>query len=165
MNHSRTILLKSQRLKHEIISIWWYICINICQSVGNTIWPKDIRIGFLTNLALKLFPCIRYKVLLFLLYHLLLEPEFEAFVMDVTYRTVALTRIEQWILSSGGIVPTNLALNIRIVLWINYATINLNCFFFEFFIEWIEWVVIQKLLLWSLVRTSNFPTCELIILV
>jgi len=125
------------------------IRLDINQTIWNTIGSKHIRIWFFAKLTFELFPAVWYQVGFFFLCHLLFEPILQALVMNISHWAWTLTTVEKWILSSRGVVPTNLTLNIIRGRWIDDTTINFDNLFFKFLVKGIEWSIMLHLNLFS----------------
>ena len=119
---------------------------NINQTIWNTIGSKHIRIWFFAKLTFELFPTVWYQVGFFFLCHLLFEPILQALVMNISNWACTWATVEKWILSSRGVVPTNLTLNIIRGRWINDTTINFDNLFFKFLVKGIKWSIMLHLI-------------------
>jgi len=133
MNHSWWVFFKGKGLEQEEVSIRWQILLYIYQPVWDVVGSEDIRVWLFADFALKLLPGVRYEILLFFFCHFLLEPVFEALIMDISHWSIALATIEKRVFYCGCIVPANFALNIRACNRVDHSAIDLDCFLLEFF--------------------------------
>jgi len=127
MHHATWVLFKRQGLEPQEVFILRNV--NINQSEPVTVGFEDIGIGGLANLALKLLPHVAHMGCLFLDCHLLLEPELEAFVMNIADRSVTLAWVEQRVSPCLDSIPANLALYFTAFARFDHTTVDLNSFF------------------------------------
>lgn len=66
---------------------------------------------------------------LFLDRHFLLEPELEAFVVNIADRSITLARVEQRVSPCLGSIPANLALDVAAFARFDHTAVDLDSFF------------------------------------
>jgi len=131
VDHPGTVLLESQRLQQQVVLVFWDVVLDVDQPVLVVVGLEDVRVRLLADLALKLLPSVGYQVLVFFLLHLLLQPVFEAVVVDVSDRPITLAGIQEGILDGGVGLPADFALDISVALVCSSA-LNLDALLFEF---------------------------------
>ena len=125
MHHTARVLLKGQRLKPEEILLLGDL--NIDQTEAVSIRFKNVWVGRLANLALKLLPHVADLIRLLLNCHFLLQPELEALVVDETHGAIALARVEEGVDARLITAPADFALDFATVLLLDHTTINFDC--------------------------------------
>ena len=127
VDHSAGVLLKSQRLKPEEVLLLGQFDVN--ETIAISIGLENVRVGRLADLALKLLPHVAHLVWLLLDSHFLLQPEFEALVVNESDRAFAFAGVEQWISLRLLATPANFALHIVPFPRLDNPTVDLNSFF------------------------------------
>ena len=123
VNHSTRILFEGERFEPEEVFLFWDI--NVDQSVADPIRLEDIWVRRLADLALELLPHVRDLVRLLFDLHLLLQPVFEAIIMDIAHGTITFTGVQQRISAGLLSTPANLTLNLAVVA-IYHSAVDLN---------------------------------------
>ena len=134
MDHPWRVLFKSERFKPQKIAFSWNF--NVDELVSPAVAFEHIRVRFLANFTLKLLPQVRNLVRFFFGSHFLLEPKFEAFVVDEANWAVTTTRVKERIFASLLITPAHFALDFSAVglYRLDHPTVNFDCFLFIEFV-------------------------------